>query len=360
MSRNDSTPDAQAGEPASIDVAILAVPQSSASVVFGMFDLFASAGRDWQMIVDRRECASRMRVRIVSADGRPMRVANGVHVVPNAALRDCPTPALICVPEVAIAPDQPPRGTFDHEIAWLRDAYEAGATLATACSGAVLLAEAGLLAGQEATTHWAYCDLLRDHYADISVNSRRALVVSGEGGRLVMAGGGTSWLDLALYLIARTVGIDEAMQVARVNLIDWHEVGEQPFARLARTRQTEDAQIARVQTWIADHYASASPVAAMGRESGLAERSFKRRFQQATGMTPLDYVHTLRLEEAKQMLEASTAPIEQIAEEVGYEDAGFFSRLFKRQVALTPTQYRRRFGALRRALQQPEGVVSAR
>jgi transcriptional regulator GlxA family with amidase domain len=84
--------------------------------------------------------------------------------------------------------------------------------------------------------------------------------------------------------------------------------------------------------------------------SGLPERSFKRRFQQATGMSPLAYVHTLRLEEAKQMLETDTQPIEAIANEVGYEDAGFFSRLFRRKVSLTPAQYRRRFGAMRDAI----------
>ncbi len=183
------------------------------------------------------------------------------------------------------------------------------------------------------------------------MHPQRALVASGEGQRLVMAGGGTSWLDLAIYLISRFAGLEAAMQAARINLIEWHEVGQQPFARLARTRQAEDAEIARCQTWIAHHYAEPAPVAAMVRLSGLPERSFKRRFQQATGMSPLEYVHTLRLEEAKQMLEADNAPIEAVANEVGYEDAGFFSRLFRRQVALTPAQYRKRFGTIRRALQ---------
>ena len=91
-------------------------------------------------------------------------------------------------------------------------------------------------------------------------------------------------------------------------------------------------------------------MAAMAKLSGLAERSFKRRFQQATGMSPLEYVHTLRLQEAKQMLECGDEPIEAIANEVGYEDAGFFSRLFRREVCLTPAQYRKRFSSMRKAL----------
>ena len=98
----------------------------------------------------------------------------------------------------------------------------------------------------------------------------------------------------------------------------------------------------------------------MAKVAGLPERSFKRRFEQATGMSPLEYVQTLRLEEAKQMLEATNEPIEAIANEVGYEDAGFFARLFRRSVNLTPGQYRKRFGAVRRELSQPTIETSRR
>jgi transcriptional regulator GlxA family with amidase domain len=98
------------------------------------------------------------------------------------------------------------------------------------------------------------------------------------------------------------------------------------------------------------NYGCESPVAQMVALSGLAERTFKRRFTQATGMAPLEYVHTLRLEEAKQMLESGDAPVEAVALEVGYQDASFFGRLFRRRVGLTPAQYRRRFGQLSRRL----------
>jgi transcriptional regulator GlxA family with amidase domain len=200
-------------------------------------------------------------------------------------------------------------------------------------------------------------DFIAARHPQVKLRPQRALVVTGHGGRLVMAGGGSSYLDLALYLIARCTSVEIAMQCARINLIAWHDVGQQPFARLARTRQVDDAVIARCQTWVAEHYHAAAPVSAMVRLAGLPARSFKRRFQQATGMAPLEYVHTLRLEEAKQMLEASDLPIEAIANEVGYEDAGFFSRLFKRKVNLTPARYRRRFGAMRRALEHGAGSV---
>lgn len=339
------------GDERSVTVAILAFPQTTASVVYGMFDLFMSVGRDWSLIVEGKPGESRMRPVIVARESGTFTVANDVPLTAGSSLDACPSAGIVIVPELTIAPGEPLEGRFEPELAWLRQRYLAGAMLASACSGAMLLAQAGLLDGQKATTHWAYCDVLSRRHPAVRVERQRALVISGEGGRIVMAGGGTSWLDLGLYLIARTVGVEEAMQVARVNLIDWHDVGQQPFAHLARTAQVEDAIIGRCQSWIAERFHEPSPVAAMIQISGLPERSFKRRFQQATGMSPLEYVHTLRLEEAKQMLERSERPIEEVAYEVGYEDAGFFSRLFKRQVGLTPSTYRKKFASMRRALE---------
>lgn len=333
-----------------IRIAIIAMPETSASVVYGMYDLFMSAGRDWGLIVDGHPGTSLFQVQVVSKHGTVFAAGNGVRITPDATLAACEGAQVVCMPELLVAPGESMAGRFTEEIACLKQCYAAGALVATACSGAMLLAEAGMLDGWEATTHWAYCDVMARRFPKITVRGQRALVASGEGQRLIMAGGGTTWLDLTLYLISRLVSVDVAMQVARINLIDWHHIGQQPFSRLARASQSDDAVIARCQAWIADHYATASPVAAMIELSGLAERSFKRRFQQATGMPPLEYVHTVRLEEAKQMLEAGNEPIEAIANGVGYEDPGFFSRLFRRQVNLTPAQYRKRFGAMRGAL----------
>jgi len=331
-------------------VAIVVLPEVGVSTVYGMYDMFMSAGRDWGLIVDGRPGESLILPRLVAGSRTPFLAGNGVMLHPDATFGEIGRPDVVCVPELLVPPGEPIDGRFRAEIDYLRRCHDAGSLLATACSGALLLAEAGLLDGCDATTHWAYCDIMTRRYPSVRVHAQRALVVTGAEQRLIMAGGGTTWLDLALYLIARLTSAEAAMQVARLNLIDWHEIGQQPFARLARTRQTEDAVIARCQGWIAENYAQAQPVAQMVRLAGLAQRSFARRFQQATGMAPLEYVHTLRLEEAKHMLETGEAPVEAVANEVGYEDAAFFSRLFRRKVGLTPVQYRRRFGSLRRSL----------
>lgn len=331
-------------------VALLAMPEATGSTLFGMLDLLSSAGRDWSLITTGKPGISRFQPHIVAASAAGFRAANGVFIQPDRAIADTGIPDIVCIPELFVAPDAKISGRFPQEIRWLRECHQSGAMIAAACSGALMLAEAGLLDGLDATTHWGYCATLKEHYPLVRVHPDRALVITGEGDRIIMAGGGTSWQDLGLFLIARITGIEDALRVARIHLIDWHHGGQQPFAVLSRSRQVDDPLIARCQAWVAEHYDQHTPVTAMVRLTGLPERSFKRRFTRATGLTPMQYVHTLRLEEAKQMLESTTLPVEAIAGEVGYEDCSFFGRLFHRKVGLTPGQYRRRFSALHRAL----------
>jgi transcriptional regulator GlxA family with amidase domain len=190
-------------------------------------------------------------------------------------------------------------------------------------------------------------EALTTNYPRVKVSPAKAMVINGEGHRLILAGGGMSWQDLALHLIARFVGVQEALEVARVYLVAWHDAGQLPYASPALPQASSDAAISGCQLWLADNYARHAPIAQMVARSGLPERSFARRFQKATGYRPLDYVHALRLEEAKQLLERSSLCVDAIGEEVGYEEPSFFRRLFRRKVGMSPADYRRRFGALR-------------
>jgi transcriptional regulator GlxA family with amidase domain len=160
-----------------------------------------------------------------------------------------------------------------------------------------------------------------------------------------------AWHLLVLALIARFAGPQEAMRVARINLMDPGQTPPVAYASLTRGGCAADPLVARCQAWAAMNYACETPVAQMVALSGLAERTFKRRFTLATGMAPLEYVHHVRLEEAKQLLEAGETPVEAIALDVGYSDGSFFGRLFRRKVGLTPAQYRQRFGRMARQLQ---------
>jgi transcriptional regulator GlxA family with amidase domain len=224
---------------------------------------------------------------------------------------------------------------------WLKAVHTKGAIIASVCSGSLLLGQTGLLDGEDATSHWGYCDAMTRSFPKIRVRKERILVPAGIGHRLITAGGATSWYDLLLYLIGRFAGPEEARRVAKVFLLQSHGQGQLPFAGLTARRQHNDKIVKAAQLWIADNYMAANPVAAMASACSLTERSFHTRFKRATGMSPMDYVQTIRVEEAKQLLETSEMPLEEIADEVGYAEPASFRRLFRRLVGVSPSAYRR-------------------
>ncbi|MGE0800368.1 MAG: GlxA family transcriptional regulator [Lautropia sp.] len=339
-----------------IVVALLVASEVSASTLYGFYDLLCGAGRDWQMLHGRiDQVRERFRPLLVSRDGLPITAANGVRISPTASFADCPRPDVVCITDLLVPPGAAIGSRYDAEIDWVRARHADGALIASACSGALLLAPTGLLDGLEATSHWAYCDALTREHPATRWSAERGLIVTGDGGRLMMAGSGAAWHMLVLALITRFAGAEEAMRVARINLLDGQHASPIAYASLTHGPRVEDPVVQRCQQWVALNYQVDSPVARMVELSGLADRTFKRRFTQATGMAPLDYVHKLRLEEAKQMLESGDLAVERIAVEVGYQDASFFGRLFRREVAMTPAQYRRRFGGLKRQLETVTG-----
>ncbi len=338
-----------------ITVALLATQAVTASTLYGFYDALSSTRRDWQMLHGGGPAESPFRPLVVNRDGLPFEAGNGVRITPDCSLADCPRPDIVCVTDLLIPPGEPIGEMYETEVRWMRAAWDAGATLCSSCSGALLLARTGLLDGHDATSHWAYCDMLTREYPRTRWHAERGLVVSGPKQRLLMAGSGVAWHMLALALIARFASPEAAMQVARVYLFDVNETSALAHASLTRGARAQDPLVAHCQLWAASNYRGESPVSQLVALSGVPERTFKRRFTLATGMSPIEYIHTLRLEEAKQMLESTNLPVEAVAVEVGYQDASFFSRLFRRKVALTPAQYRRRFGALS---QQLRGIAA--
>ncbi len=337
-------------------IALISVPTATASTIYGMYDLFSSAGRDWPALIEGTPGISSIAPVVVAANAKGFHASNGVWIQPDYSFETCPKPDVICLPEVLVMPDEDISGRYPEVMEWLVSCAGQGVTIASVCSGAMLLAEAGLLDGGEATTHWAYCDALENRYPGVKVHRSRAVVASGPGQRIITAGGGTTVFDLGLFIVARFLGQEEAMRLAKLYLLDWNKSKQLPFASLARSGQVEDQVVGKCQEWLADNYRAPIPVAGMAEMSGLSERTFKRRFTKATGMAPIDYVHTLRLEEAKQILETTSLAIEKIANEVSYEDGSFFRRLFRRKVGITPVEYRKRFGSIRKALQAAQHV----
>jgi transcriptional regulator GlxA family with amidase domain len=221
--------------------------------------------------------------------------------------------------------------------------HDRGAVLCSACSGIFLLAETGLFDDKDATVHFSYARAFSAAYPAVRIHPERVLIISGVREELVSSGASTTWHDMVLHLIARYAGSTAAQEVARLFALQWHQDGLTPYMVFEGRSDHGDADIQGAQQWLSDHFSVANPVEEMIKRSKLAERTFKRRFASATGLTPIAYVQRLRIEDAKRRLERTDASVDEISWQVGYEDPAFFRRLFKRTTGLTPGAYRKRF-----------------
>ncbi|MEJ2129228.1 MAG: helix-turn-helix domain-containing protein [Woeseiaceae bacterium] len=325
-----------------LNVSLVALPTTAAGVFYGVYETLAAVGVLWSELTGQSAQARRMVPNIVSHTTRPFRSTSGATLTADASFDDPAQSDIVIVTDL----DPDAAGGLiagADAVEWLQRQYSGGALVCSVCTGSLMLAEAGLLDGLEATTHWAAIPMFEARFPQVRLHPERILLPAGAGHRIVTSGGSSAWSDLVLYLVARFSGHDEARRIAKIFLFGDRSDGQLPFATLARPRQHDDSMIAECQAWIAGHYDKPNPVAAMIARSGLAARTFARRFRKATGYAPIDYVQTLRIEEAKQLLEAGDEPIEEVAAAVGYDDAGSFRRLFKRLTGISPHRYRQRF-----------------
>ena len=223
---------------------------------------------------------------------------------------------------------------------WVRGQHDGGAHLASICTGAFLLAEAGVLEHQDATTHWLFEKRFRDRYPGVRLRIDQLLT---RGDRVMCSGGAYAGLDLALAIVVDLFGKDLANRCAKLLLLDRHRGSQSVYAGLDARWQHGDARVRAVQEWLDEHYAEAIQIEQLAVRANLGERHFKRRFKAATGEAPLVYLQKLRIDKARKLLECSPVPVEEVARAVGYEDAGFFRELFRRLTSQTPAQYRHHY-----------------
>ena len=325
------------------DVLIVAVPETSGSALYGMVDVLLAAGNIWQTLVREKPVQIPFRVRIVAPSDTAFSCGNGIPVVPDCSVADNPAADIVILPELWLGPDEDIRGRYPDLMEWIRFRYKQGSTLYSACSGAIMLAATGLLDNCEATSHWAYQDLFRTRYPKVRFRPEPNLVFADAAGRIVTAGGTTSWHDLALHIISRHYSPGEALRIAKVYLLKWHGEGQLPYTSLVRRSPHADSVVRNCEEWLAKHYLETDAVRQVVELAGIPERTLKRRFKAATGSTLIEYLQNLRVEEAKRLLETGQLPVDEISVAVSYEDPSFFRRLFKRSTGLTPSQYRRMF-----------------
>lgn len=317
-------------------IAILAVEQCILSSVSAPLELFATANSE-QAGLEGKQGAFCL-AEIVTAGGRPATSSIGVPVIPHRAMEQAGAPDLVIVPGM--------RGGIDQAfaqaglLAWLREQHRRGACLASVCAGSFLLAEAGLLDGRAATTHWRLAERFRQSYPRVELRPEKMIVDVGE---IITAGGVTAYLDLALYLVRRFGSPELAALCSRVMLVDAGRHLQTPYMSGQFRREHGDGAIAKVQAWLDDHFRKAVPVCAMAEVAGLGERTFLRRFRQATGEAPLAYLQQLRIEAARGLLESTGKSVDEITWSIGYENGNSFRRLFKSATGMSPNAYRKRF-----------------
>ncbi|MBK7864291.1 MAG: helix-turn-helix domain-containing protein [Archangiaceae bacterium] len=282
-----------------------------------------------------------VRVSLVSGGKtRTVSAAGGLQLKCELTLADVKRSDLVIVP--ALDPD-----VLEHlernraVVPWLKKAWLGGADVASACTGAFLLAEAGLLDEKRATTHWAFAELFKKRYPRVHLQNEAIIV---DQGRVLTAGGATSFLTQSLYLVERIFGAEAARAASQLFLVDVNKAPQSAYAAFGGQKEHGDAPVLEAQQLIEHEPAGAPGVEQLARAVAMSTRTFVRRFKQATGNVPRDYLQRVRVEAAKRALEATVRGVAEIANDVGYEDLATFRKVFIRWAGLTPSDYRARYG----------------
>ena len=276
------------------------------------------------------------RIRTASLDGGPVRTSAGLTVVPDQALADAPDPHTLVVPG-GQGTRRPDPGLTD----WLRERGPRAERLVSVCTGAILLAAAGLLDGRRATTHWAYCDKLAHDHPAVAVDPDPIYV---RDGHVATSAGVTSGIDLALALVEEDLGRDIALGIARHLVVFLRRPGNQAqFSAQLAAQTAQREPLREVQRWITEHPEADLSVEALAARASLSPRHFARAFQNETGMTPGRYVDRVRLEHARRLLEDTGDGVEEISRASGYGTPEAMRRAFVRTLGAAPAEYRRRF-----------------
>ena len=312
-------------------IALLAFPDVQALDVFGPLEVFTAA--------DRLAGGGRYATELIAARAAPFPTSSGVRLLPDRAASAFRgrLDTLIVAGGAGVRD-----ATADPELVrFIARAARGARRVCSVCTGAFLLAEAGLLDGRRATTHWSACEALARRHPAVRVEADPIFV---RDGHVATSAGVTAGMDLALALVEEDLGADVARQVARWLVLFLKRPGGQsqfsaPLAGPAAARPA----LREIQEWIPAHLADDLSVAALAARAAMSPRNFARAFRRDLGVTPAAYVERLRVEHARSLLESTAAPAKAIAAQCGFATPETMRRAFRRQVGSSPGEYRNRF-----------------
>jgi transcriptional regulator GlxA family with amidase domain len=311
-------------------VLIVAFPGVQSLDVTGPLEVFATAAH----LAD-----GAYHVEVVASEAGPLRTESGLRILPERALSACRGPIDTLVVAGGL-------GTVDARrderlIAWLREAATRSRRVTSVCTGAFLLARAGLLDGRRATTHWLACAELARRHPEIQVEPDLIYV---RDGNVITSAGVTAGIDLALALVEEDLGAEIALEVARLPVLFLKRPGGQAqFSAGLAAQAAEREPLRELQGWIADHLDADLSVPALADRALMSPRNFARAFRREVGMTPAAYVESLRVERARLVLEDGDHPVEEVARRCGFGTVETMRRAFRRRVSVSPSEYRTRF-----------------
>ena len=309
--------------------------------VTGPMEVFAGAQRLLESEGRRRRGYE---VRTLSADGQPLQTSSGLTIVPDGRLDDAPDRL-----DTLIVPGG--RGTRaasadEHLLSWIAAASTRSRRTASVCTGAFVLAAAGLLEGRRATTHWSAAAALARLYPNVQVDPDPIYVRDGS---VWTSAGVTAGMDLALALVEEDLDRQAALTIARHLVLFLRRPGNQSqFSATLAAQQPEREPLREVQRLVVEDVAGDHSVEAMAARAQMSARHFARAFAAETGVTPARYVERVRLEAARRRLEDGAEPIGSIAGACGFGTAETMRRVFLRALDVGPAEYRRRFQATTR------------
>ena len=287
-------------------------------------------------------------VEVVAHGGGVVRAGSGIRLEPDCSTRACRGPIDTLVVAGGMGADQAAEDAS--LVRWVGAAAGRSRRVASVCTGAFVLAAAGLLDGRRATTHWASCDELSRRHPKVEVDPDSIYVRDGE---LWTSAGVTSGMDLALAMVEEDVGHEAVLEVARWLVVFVQRPGGQSqFSSHLSAQRADREPLRELQSWIADNLDADLRVEALAERAHMSPRNFARAFRREVGLTPAAYVEAVRVERAKQRLERGSAPVESVARDCGFGTAETMRRAFGRRVGVAPADYRARF----RRLPEPAGA----